>query len=300
MYHNVQGLMPFSNLADKCPNLDQTKIYELKSSIAINKPDVIVLNETWLKESILDNEILDTKFYKLYRLDRSQKTHPIDPYNVKKFRKNGVGVLIGVNNQLVLTYNVVEIKCSAEFLAIEFVLKDKTKMIVSTCYRVGTLGRDNFEEISKAIKTLTRKRGVKKFILIGDFNFPHINWNTQSSNVSLEQEFLNMFAENVQIQIVDTPTHQHGNIHDLLLTSSSRFIENLIVLKDSIVCKSDHFPITFDIMIKCKRNKDTKRKIYNYKKANWDRLNSELADIDWTSLLDCLEPDVAGPSLVIL
>ena len=178
MYHNVEGLIPFSNLADKCPNLDQTEIYELKSSIAINKPDVIVLNETWLKEPILDNEILDTKFYKLYRLDRSQKTHPIDPYNVKKFRKNGGGFLIGVNNQLVLTSNVVEIKCSAEFLAIEFVLKDKTKMIVSTCYRLGTLGRDNFEEISKATKTLTRKRGVKKFILIGDFNFPHINWNT--------------------------------------------------------------------------------------------------------------------------
>ena len=102
-----------------------------------------------------------------------------------------------------------------------------------------------------------------------------------------------MFAENALIQTVDTPTHQHGNILDLLLTSSSKFIENLNVRKDSIVCKSDHFPITFDIMIKCKRNKDTKRKIYNYKKANWDRLNSELADIDWTSLLDCLEPDVA-------
>ena len=122
-------------------------------------------------------------------------------------------------------------------------------MIVSTCYSVGILGRDIFVEISKAIKTLTRKRGDKKFILIGDFNFPHINWNTQSSNVSLQQDFLNMFAENALIQIVDTPTYQHGNILDLLLTSSSRFIENLNVLKDSIVCKSDHFPITFDIMI---------------------------------------------------
>ena len=65
IYHNVQGLIPFSNLADKCPNLDQAKIYELNSSIAINKPDVIVLNETWLKESILDNEILDIKFYRV-------------------------------------------------------------------------------------------------------------------------------------------------------------------------------------------------------------------------------------------
>ena len=191
MYHNVQGLIPFSNLGDKCPNLDQTKIFELKSSITINKPDVIILNETWLKESILDNEILDPNFYKLYRLDICQKTHPIDPDNIKKFRKNGGGVLIGVSTQLALIPNIVKIKCRAELLAVEFLLSDKTKLIISTCYRVCTLGRKNFEELSKAIKTLIRKRGVKKFILIGDFNFPHINWDTQSSNVSLEQDFLN-------------------------------------------------------------------------------------------------------------
>ena len=139
-------------------------------------------------------------------------------------------------------------------------------MIVSRCYRVGTLGKDNFEEISNAVRILTRKRRVKKFILIGDFNLRHINWNSQRSNGSLEQEFLNMFSENALIQIVDTPTHQHGNILDLLLTLSSRFIDNLNVLKDLFVCKSDHFPITFDIMIRCKRNKDTKRKLFNFKK----------------------------------
>ena len=293
MYHNVQGLIPFSSLGDKCPNLDQTKIFELKSSITINKPDVIILNETWLKESILDNEILDPNFYKLYRLDRCQDTHPIDPDNIKKFRKNGGGVLIGVSTQLALTPNIVKIKCRAELLAVEFLLSDKTKLIISTCYRVGTLGRKNFEELSKAIKTLIRKRGVKKFILIGDFNFTHINWDTQSSNVPLEQDFLNIFAENSLIQTVHTPTHRHGNILDLLLTSSGRFVDNINVLKDSLICKSDHFPITFDIMIKFKRNKGIKREIYNFKKANWDRLNSELADIDWTSLLDYHEPESA-------
>ena len=120
MYHNVQGLIPFSNLGDKCPNLDQTKIYGLKSSIAINKPDIIVLNETWLKKSILDNEILDPKFYKIYRLDRSQETHPLYPENIKKIRKNGGGVLIGVGTQLVLTSSIIKIKFRAELLAVAF------------------------------------------------------------------------------------------------------------------------------------------------------------------------------------
>ena len=289
----VQGLIPFSNLADKCPNLDVTKIYELKSHIATNKPNVIILNITWLKETIIDNEILDANFYKMYRLDRSQKTHPIDPSNSKKFRKNGGGVLIVINNELILTSNVVNIKCRAELLATEFELSNKTTMIISNCYRVSTLGKENFNEISKAIKTLTRKRGIKKFILIGDLNLPHINWNTHSSSATLEQDFLDMFAENAPLQHVHTSTHQHDNILDLLLSSSGRFIENSNILKDAIVCKSDHFPITFDIKLKCKRSKGTKRKVYNYKKANWDRLNSELSQIDWTSLLNCLEPETA-------
>ena len=261
--------------------------------IAINKPDIIVLNETWLKKSILDNEILDPKFYKIYRLDRSKETHPLDPENIKKIRKNGGGVLIGVSTQLVLTSSIIKIKCRAELLEIEFLLRDKTKMIISTCYRVGTLGKKNLEEVSNAIKTLIRKRGVKTFILIGDFNLPHINWNTHSSNVSLEQDFLNMFAENLLIQSIHTPIRRHGNILDLLLTSSSRQVDNLKVIKESLICKSDHFPITFDIMIRCKRNKGSKCKLYNFKKANWDRLNSELADINWTSLLDSLEPEAA-------
>ena len=56
-YQNIQGLIPFSNLADNCPNLDVTKVAELQCSINLNKPDIIILNETWLKSSILDTEI---------------------------------------------------------------------------------------------------------------------------------------------------------------------------------------------------------------------------------------------------
>ena len=78
-YQNIQGLIPFSNLADNCPNLDVTKVAELQCSINLNKPDIIILNETWLKSSILDTEIFSTETYKVFRLDRSKATHPPPP-----------------------------------------------------------------------------------------------------------------------------------------------------------------------------------------------------------------------------
>ena len=68
-YQNIQGLIPFSNLVDNCPNLDVTKVAELQCSINLNKPDIIILNETWLKSSIFDTEIFSTETYKVFRLD---------------------------------------------------------------------------------------------------------------------------------------------------------------------------------------------------------------------------------------
>ena len=159
VYQNVQGLIPFSNLTDNCPNLDVTKITELQFNVSVNKPDVILLNETWLKSSILDSEIFDVEAYKVFRLDRSQKAHPPDPHDPKKFRKYGGGVLIAIKTQLVVQTNYIELKSKSEFLAVEFKLNDSTKIIIATCYRVGTLGYTNLNEISKSIKTIIRKRG---------------------------------------------------------------------------------------------------------------------------------------------
>ena len=125
-----------------------------------------------------------------------------------------------------------------------------------------------------------RKRCVKDFVLIGDFNLPKINWSNLSSMVSLEQDFLHVFAENSLLQRIVDPTHHRGNTLDLLLTQSNRFVDNITVHKDNILCKSDHYLITFDISLKCKRNKVPKRECYNYKKANSERLNTGLREID--------------------
>ena len=128
VYQNVQGLIPFSNLPDYCPNLDVTKVTELQFNVSVNKPDVIILNETWFKSSILDSEIFDLEAYKVFRLDRSQKTHPPNPHDPKKFRKYGGGVLIAIKTQLVVQSNYIELKSKSEFLAVEFKLNDSTKL----------------------------------------------------------------------------------------------------------------------------------------------------------------------------
>ena len=66
LYQNVQGLIPFSELNKKHPNLDNTKISELHVYIHDEQPDIIVLNETWLKNTVLDEKILPSNLYKIF------------------------------------------------------------------------------------------------------------------------------------------------------------------------------------------------------------------------------------------
>ena len=71
---------------------------EFQAFVFENAPDLIILNETWLKPSISSSEILPGKSYKIFRIDRSTETHPPDLDNPKKFKKSGGGVLIAVKS----------------------------------------------------------------------------------------------------------------------------------------------------------------------------------------------------------
>ena len=81
-YNNVQGFINTRDLNSNTPDLNMTKIYEFHGYLLTHKPDIIILNETWLNKSILDTEDLPERHYKVLRTDRSGKTHPWDPCNL--------------------------------------------------------------------------------------------------------------------------------------------------------------------------------------------------------------------------
>ena len=273
--------------------LDQTKIMEIHACIYEQEPDIIILNETWLKSTINDNEVIRSNLYKIYRCDRSTTSHPVDPDDPKKFRRNGGGVLIAIKLSSILSSNVINVKYKSEFIAIELILEDKSKIIIVTCYRVGTLGMENFRNISDIIKLLLRKKKVKKFFLIGDFNLNKANWLLNTSTNSIEQAFLDEFVQAGLVQLINEPTHIKGNILDILLTNSEQFINDIIVSNSNGLCKSDHYSINFKINLKVNRKKTEKIKAFNYKRANWDLLNRDLSIVDWTSMIDTSNPDNA-------
>ena len=67
--------------------------------------------------------------------------------------------------------------------------------------------------------------------------------------------------------VLDTP------VLDVLLTSSESHICNINILSSDVVCKSDHFALTFGLKLKFKRKKPLKIKTY---KPN--------AELQWTAV----------------
>ena len=201
-------------------------------------------------------------------------------------------MLIAVNSKLSLQSKVVPIKCAAELLAIELTLPDSTKIIISTCYRVGTLGMANCNEIMQALNKLSRKKMLRKFLVLGDFNLKGFNWDMGNCINTVENEFVNGFADLGLMQCIDAPTHNKGKTLNILLTKSKQYITDLKIMDTERYCISNHFAITFKIKQSVIRKPRVKRTCFNYRDANWIDLNNDLNKINWDMIIDCYEPEI--------
>ena len=70
-------------------------------------------------------------------------------------------------------------------------------------------------------------------------------------------------------------------------------VKDVKVDKFESICQSDHYPVCFKVNVSIKNKKVPKRKIYNFKKAGWDRLNDDLCRVPWSGLIDRTDPEVA-------
>ena len=266
MSFNCQGLIPFSQLAEKNPMLDVTKVYELNHFICKHNPDILMLNKTWLKGSIQSSEFLPTDVYKIFRLDRSRKTHPMDPSDPKKYRAYGGGVLIAIRRDLDIKSTPLDFQCAAEILAVTLTFSNGKKLVLSSFYRVKNLGVANHNEFETFFKKARSRRGVAGIIVVGDINLPDVNWENYSSPNNIEQMFLDSFSNFGLEQIVRTSTHIKGNTLDLILTDKPQLLSDLKVTAINLPCKSDHYNTSFQVNTKIKRIKDPKGRFIILKK----------------------------------
>ena len=136
---------------------------------------------------------------------------------------------------------------------------------------------------------------IKNKFIVGDFNLPCINWTlneyTKDSRV-LEREFCDIVNACYLHQMVNFLTRFSkdgtGNILDFVLLWDPTLVSDLREGCDNI--GSDHTAIAFEIPISCKRVKQPKRTVYNFKRADWSGLKNALLLRSWN--LDDKDIDV--------
>ena len=121
-------------------------------------------------------------------------------------------------------------------------------------------------ELQNCIHSLISNSPV---FICGDFNVPDISWSTVSPTSSDKNTVLlcNMVDDLSLDQLVCSPTIG-ANVLDLLLINSPTAVSNVQV-SDNLPL-TDHDVILFTLNVLPPQQKSVKRKLYNYKNADFD------------------------------
>ena len=138
------------------------KIDELQLLLEAEHPDVIGISETWLKETILDNE-LNVNDYNIYRHDRVNKI--------------GGGVLLLVQKSIKTIIREDLTNKFNEIVWCDLITRNR-KLVIGVCYRSPSITIEDDNSLYDLLNVVSKEN----IILMGDFNFGNsIDWK---SNVS--------------------------------------------------------------------------------------------------------------------
>lgn len=279
------GLLYYQNV-----NRFRTKLTEFYLNILNCNYDVICLTETNLNESIYDAEILDSR-YNIFRRDR---------YSSSVSKTEGGGVLVATNKNLnVFRQASWESKVEDVWISILPNSKNKTKINICVCYLPNHLSIDEITKCYDNCQNIILNSGPdNEFFLIGDFNTPNINWSLPNSDSLISPLNPSDRRANLLINFItlcnlvnynNVPNHNNRYLDLALSTSTSTKVhkaihlsrlDNLhpaleIILQESM----SHKPLQYNV-----------HKRYNFGQCDYDKIRSELRQVDWSSLLN--DPNV--------
>lgn len=229
--------------------------------------DIICITETHLDPSFHNEMILGSSQKTIYRSDRDC---------------HGGGVLLALatclpQEQVILkeSYFPVEVVCVKVGRP-----KDDNEFFIFCLYIPPKHTREAVAPLDDLLSFMISNFPGSNLLVVGDFNFPDIDWcNLQvrsgSSQKYLHRNFLNCILSNDLDQIITEPTHQLGNTLDLVMTNQSDFIFDYRVINPGI---SDHFMIEFCVAADFKTSHEQTSFIKLYNKADFTAISDLLVD----------------------
>ena len=192
------------------------KLPQFQSFLSISFYKGYAVVESWCSSSVLDKEII-VPGYSIFRKDRDCR---------------GGGVFLVVHDSI------------PELVVVE--IQIPRPVILCLVYIPPAPEPASVYSIINFLSSIVDRHNI---ILLGDFNFPDINWDNLTSSSHLSNFFCDFVFDNNLLQFVKSPTHCKGNILDLILSNSPDLIYDVSVHSSDPLptMRSDHALFTFQV-----------------------------------------------------
>ena len=251
----------------------KNKLTQFQSFVYSRSNSCFCVCETRLNDYIKDSEILPLD-YQIFHSDRLT---------------TGGGVLVAVHSCIPARQLYTR---SSESAIVELDITPKT---VICCFYIPPYCFDEF--FSVAIDTLNSIQIGHDVILTGDFNVPDIDWLTITAPTNHLSSLCDIFFSKNLVNLVTQPTHQLGNILDLVLSNSPDKISNLAIDIPDTTLSSDHSVIAFDVNSANPVRQMASKSIFCYSKADLVVLDCYLLDVDYNPIYTCLDVNMSNQFL---
>jgi len=249
----------------------KSKMGELQHVASEEKADIVIVTETkFTSEKVTDGEVALPGFSSPIRHDRTA---------------HGGGVAVWVRSDLAFSHlNVIDTE-DHEVIWLSIVSRNGQKVVICALYRPGSLSGDNVELLEYLDATLesVRHRGTN-LIIAGDFNVHSQEWLGSNKTTKAGEYTEDLCNVHGLQQHVAIPT-RGVNTLDLVLSDVGGRVK---VTGHPPIGASDHITVVVDFSLDAYREPPTRRVVWRYAQADWDRLRHYYRSLDWdAAFTDC-------------
>ena len=197
----------------------------------------------------------------------------------RKDRKSrGGGVLLYIKENLIS----VDENCGegTESIWVKVKLDSKKEICVGVCYRAPAT---NSEEEKKLIDTIA-EIARKPCVIMGDFNFPDINWDLQEAGPR-GKDFLEQIQDSFLIQKVSSPT-RGAAILDLVLTTEVNLVSDMEIICPIANCDHNVLLWHMDYSNEKGIGQELGQNLFKYDRGNYSSLNGKLLEYEWEGIIE--------------
>uniref|UniRef100_A0A803JLD2 Reverse transcriptase domain-containing protein n=1 Tax=Xenopus tropicalis TaxID=8364 RepID=A0A803JLD2_XENTR len=245
------------------------KIGELQAIACIENYDLIGITETWWDEKC--DWAVNLNGYTLFRRDRG----------IKK----GGGVCLYVKSDLKpCNKDITNENVESLWVEISVGLKVTKKMIIGVCYKPPRIDEGDEAQLLLQMEEASK---LGQVVIMGDFNYPDIDWSNGVAKSEKASRFVNMLNDNFLFQVVQEPT-RNESILDLVISNNTELISNICVGEH--LGNSDHNMVSFEIMLQRQLYKGV-TKTLNFRRADFASLRASLQCVNWERLFMGLDTE---------